>query len=47
MTGGFELNTLNTAITEAETTERGERWRLLRYNDVAHLEGLPTETPPA
>ena len=42
-TGGFELYTLNTSITElvrvAATT-----WRLVRYNDAAHLAGLPTST---
>jgi hypothetical protein len=21
------------------------RWRLLRYNDAAHLDGVPLETP--
>jgi broad specificity phosphatase PhoE len=40
--GVFELQTLNTSITEL--LHSGPRWRLLRYNDAAHLDGLPTET---
>jgi probable phosphoglycerate mutase len=40
--GGFDLYTLNTSITELDN--HGERWRLLRYNDAAHLEGLPVAT---
>ena len=43
MTGSFELHTLNTSITEV--VRAGRRWRLVRYNDAAHLEGLPAETP--
>jgi probable phosphoglycerate mutase len=46
MTGGFELRTVNTSLTELRRVRPG-RWRLVRYNDAAHLEGLPTETPPA
>ena len=42
-TGGFELHTLNTSITEFRSVASGE-WRLGRYNDAAHLHGLPTET---
>jgi probable phosphoglycerate mutase len=42
--GAFEIHTLNTSLTELVRTESG-RWRLIRYNDCAHLEGLPTETP--
>jgi probable phosphoglycerate mutase len=42
--GGFELQTSNTSITELVTTRRA-RWRLVRYNDAAHLDGLPAETP--
>lgn len=42
--GGFELHTVNTSLTEFVTTQPG-RWRLARYNDAAHLAGLPTETP--
>ncbi len=43
-TGGFEVHTLNTSLTELVHVQPG-RWRLVRYNDVAHLAGLPTETP--
>lgn len=43
-TGGFELHTINTSITEFVQT-RASRWRLARYNDGAHLAGLPKETP--
>ena len=46
MTGSFELFTTNTSLTEFVTATR-EPWRLVRYNDAAHLEGLPTETLPA
>lgn len=42
--GGFELHTLNTSLTEFVETRPG-RWRLARYNDAAHLAGLPKETP--
>ena len=42
-TGAFELQTLNTAITEFRRTGSGA-WRLMRYNDAAHLHGLPSET---
>ena len=44
MTGGFELRTLNTSLTEFVSIPGG-RWRVERYNDAAHLEGLPTATP--
>ncbi len=43
-TGAFDLQTLNTSLTQFGTANGG-RWRLQRYNDVAHLVGLPTETP--
>lgn len=43
-TGAFELHTSNASITEFTSVASGE-WRLKRYNDVAHLHGLPTETP--
>ena len=43
-TGGFELHTVNTSLTEVVQTRPG-RWRLVRYNDASHLAGLPTETP--
>jgi probable phosphoglycerate mutase len=42
--GGFELHTVNTSITEFVQMQPG-RWRLARYNDAAHLAGLPKETP--
>lgn len=44
MTGGFELHTVNTSLTELASTPSG-RWRLVRYNDAGHLAGLPKETP--
>jgi len=44
MTGDFDLHTRNTSITELVLGRPG-RWRLVRYNDVAHLDGLPIETP--
>ena len=34
------------SLTEFVTTRRN-RWRLVRYNDAAHLAGLPAETPRA
>jgi len=43
-TGHFELHTRNTSLTEFVSTPSG-RWRLSRYNDAAHLAGLPSETP--
>jgi probable phosphoglycerate mutase len=42
--GGFELHTRNTSLTEFASV-RPDRWRLARYNDGAHLAGLPAETP--
>lgn len=42
-TGAFELHTVNTSLTELISVAPG-RWRLLRYNDAAHLAGLPAET---
>lgn len=44
--GGFWLHTLNTSITELVHTADRQRWRLVRYNDHAHLAGLPAATPP-
>jgi probable phosphoglycerate mutase len=44
VTGTFELQTLNTAITEFRLMPSGT-WRLIRYNDAAHLDGLPAESP--
>ena len=43
-TGSFELQTLNTSITEFRQAPSG-RWQLIRYNDAAHLAGLPAESP--
>lgn len=45
-TGGFWLSTKNTSLTEFATTDEGAKptWRLLRYNDAAHLAGLPDRT---
>ena len=45
-TGGFELHTVNTSLTEFVHARPG-RWRLARYDDAAHLEGLPKESPRA
>ena len=42
--GGFDLFTKNTSLTELLVV-RADRWRLERYNDAAHLRGLPSETP--
>jgi probable phosphoglycerate mutase len=42
-TGVFELHTLNTSLTELVRVRPG-RWRLERYNDSAHLVGLPAAT---
>ncbi|NNE11208.1 MAG: histidine phosphatase family protein [Ilumatobacter sp.] len=44
--GGFFLHTSNTSLSEFVRAEPG-RWRLVRYNDAAHLAGLPAETPRA
>lgn len=42
-TGGFDLFTANTSLTELVLARPG-RWRLVRYNDAAHLAGLPAYT---
>lgn len=44
--GGFDLWTLNTSLTELvlRAVDESWRWRLVRYNDAAHLAGLPAET---
>jgi 2,3-bisphosphoglycerate-dependent phosphoglycerate mutase len=42
-TGGFDLFTLNTSITEV-VRGRPDRWRLVRYNDAAHLAEPATES---
>jgi probable phosphoglycerate mutase len=39
MSGDFELFTTNTSLTELLLVRPG-RWRLVRYNDAAHLAGL-------
>ncbi|MFZ9628855.1 MAG: histidine phosphatase family protein [Ilumatobacteraceae bacterium] len=47
--GAFEVFTLNTSITEFERVSRegaSPIWRLVRYNDAAHLSGLPAATAP-
>jgi probable phosphoglycerate mutase len=44
-TGSFQIHTLNTSITEFELAEP-HMWKLLRYNDTAHLMGLPAATVP-
>jgi 2,3-bisphosphoglycerate-dependent phosphoglycerate mutase len=43
-TGIFELHTKNTSLTEIVRV-RPDRWQLIRYNDAAHLAGLPDESP--
>ena len=45
-TGSFDLNTTNTSLTQFRSTT-SNRWQLVRYNDAAHLSGLPIETPRA
>lgn len=46
VTGGFEAQALNTSITEfVAPSGRSGVWRLARYNDAAHLAGLPVATP--
>jgi probable phosphoglycerate mutase len=40
----FDLWTLNTSLTEFVVTEAGARPQLRRYNDSAHLAGLPAKT---
>lgn len=42
--GNFDIWTLNTSITELQLFKPG-RWRVLRYNDHAHLAGMDRETP--
>ncbi len=47
MVGGFYLWTLNASITELTSRdERDARWVLRRYNDDAHLDGMPNDTLP-
>ncbi len=42
----FDLHTLNTSITEFSRDEGRSPWKLVRYNDAAHLAGLPLATNP-
>ena len=46
----FDLWTINTSITEfrlrADAGADPGRWTLMRYNDAAHLEGLPDRSTP-
>jgi len=45
--GQFDLWTLNTSLTEFVVDDMGDkrgRWTLIRYNDHAHLSGLPFAT---
>lgn len=44
-TGAFEIHTLNTSITEIHLI-KDNLWRLIRYNDIGHLLGLPAQTTP-
>jgi 2,3-bisphosphoglycerate-dependent phosphoglycerate mutase len=44
MVGGFHTFTKNTTLTELVLM--GSQWRFVRYNDGAHLDGLPEETTP-
>ena len=43
-TGQFQIHTVNTGLTEFVRV-RPDLWRMYRYNDAAHLAGLPAETP--
>lgn len=45
VTGGFELQTSNTSLTEFTSTDSPGVWRLVRYNDAAHLAGLAPASP--
>jgi probable phosphoglycerate mutase len=44
--GQFQIHTVNTGLTEFLRV-RVDMWRMMRYNDAAHLAGLPVETPRA
>ena len=50
-TGIFDLWTTNTSMTEfvlaSDSAARDQRWRLVRYNDTAHLAGLRRATNDA
>lgn len=41
--GAFETFTTNASITELQLVRAGT-WRIIRYNDAAHLVGLPLST---
>lgn len=43
-TGKFELSTVNTSLTELVHVQ-GSKWRLLRYNDSAHLANVTSVIP--
>lgn len=43
--GAFEIHTVNTSVTEL-LLAKPTTWRLVRYNDSAHLAGLPAHTEP-
>jgi len=43
--GMFQIHTRNTSITDLELI-KPNLWRLNRYNDTAHLAGLPASTNP-
>jgi probable phosphoglycerate mutase len=45
--GGFDIHTLNTSITDLQHDPGRSVWKLVRYNDHAHLAGLPSNTDPA
>jgi probable phosphoglycerate mutase len=48
--GMFDLWTINTSLTEfrvQDADDKRGRWMLVRYNDHAHLSGLPAETATA
>jgi probable phosphoglycerate mutase len=42
-TGAFEMHTKNCSLTELVEI-RADHWALMRYNDHAHLQGLPVAT---
>jgi broad specificity phosphatase PhoE len=44
--GGFSLEVRNTSLTELRLIGP-RRWQLVRFNDAAHLDGLPTATERA
>ena len=44
--GSFELHTANASLTELVRIRPG-RWRIVRYNDGAHLAHITAETPLA